>query len=133
MLNATNTSPGVQPLAGTLPPQCGRDVDTLRRFVHALVSQQSPADPVSPPDFREVLLTGATGFIGRFFLCDLLQQDTRFVVHCVVRADGAEHGRSASATPCSRPKSGMNPSNRASRSWSATSASLNSALPSSNS
>ena len=93
MSNATNTSPGVQPLAGTLPPQCRRDVDTLRRFVHMLVSQQSPSDPVSPPDFREVLLTGATGFIGRFFLRDLLQQDTKLVVHCIVRADGAEQGR----------------------------------------
>ena len=93
MSNATNASPGVQPLAGTLPPQCRRDVDTLRRFVHTLVSQQSPSDPVSPPDFREVLLTGATGFIGRFFLCDLLQQHTKLVVHCIVRADGAGHGR----------------------------------------
>ena len=26
----------------------GRDVDSLRRFVHTLVSQQLPADPVSP-------------------------------------------------------------------------------------
>ncbi len=93
MSNAANSSLGVQPLAGTLPSQCKRDVDTLRRFVHTLVSQQSLADPASPPDFREVLLTGATGFIGRFFLCDLLQQDTKLVVHCIVRADGAEHGR----------------------------------------
>lgn len=83
----------VAPLVGTLPPHCQRDVDTLRRFVHTVVSQQSPAGPVSPPDFREVLLTGATGFIGRFFLCDLLQQDTKFVVHCIVRADSVEHGR----------------------------------------
>ena len=83
----------VPPLVGTLPPHCQRDVDTLRRFVRTVVSQQSPADPVSPPDFREVLLTGATGFIGRFFLCDLLQQSTNIVVHCVVRADNVEHGR----------------------------------------
>ena len=83
----------VPPLVGTLPPHCQKDVDTLRRFVRTVVSQQSPADPVSPPDFREVLLTGATGFIGRFFLCDLLQQNTNIVVHCVVRAENVEHGR----------------------------------------
>ena len=83
----------VPPLVGNLPPHCQRDVDTLRRFVHTVVSQQPPADPVPPPEFREVLLTGATGFIGRFFLCDLLQQSTNIVIHCVVRADNVEHGR----------------------------------------
>ena len=83
----------VAPLVGNLPPHCQRDVDTLRRFVHTVVSRQPPADPVPPPEFREVLLTGATGFIGRFFLCDLLLQSTNIVIHCVVRADDVEHGR----------------------------------------
>ena len=82
----------VPPLVGALPPQCRRDVDTLRRFVHGCVSQESPADAVSPADFREVLLTGATGFIGRFFLRDLLEHDSGLVVHCIVQADDAEHG-----------------------------------------
>ena len=82
----------VAPLVGSLPPHCQRDVDTLRRFVHTTISQGSPADPVSPADFREVLLTGATGFIGRFFLRDLLQQNVDLVVHCVIRADNAAHG-----------------------------------------
>ena len=75
-----------------LPPQCQKDVDTLRRFVHETVSREAPADPVSPADFREVLLTGTTGFIGRFFLRDLLRQHVDLVVHCLVRADSAEHG-----------------------------------------
>ena len=83
----------VAPLVGTLPPQCQRDLDALRRFVHAAISQASPATPVSPSDFRDVLLTGATGFMGRFFLCDLLQQKADLVVHCLVRADSAEHGQ----------------------------------------
>ena len=82
----------VAPLKGTLPPQCQRDVDALRRFVHTAVSQESPAAPVSPRDFRAVLLTGATGFIGRFFLSELLRQNADLVVHCLVRANDAEHG-----------------------------------------
>ena len=82
----------VPPLAGALPPQCQRDVNTLRRFIHGCVSQESPAGAVSPADFREVLLTGATGFIGRFFLRDLLQHDSGLVVHCVVQADDVRHG-----------------------------------------
>ena len=84
---------GVAPLAGALPPQCQRDVELLRRFVHATVSAERPGPAVSPDDFRNVLLTGATGFIGRFFLCELLKQRPGLKVHCVVRADGAASGR----------------------------------------
>jgi uncharacterized protein YbjT (DUF2867 family) len=38
-----------------------------------------------------VLLTGATGFLGAFLLRDLLAT-TNWRVHCVVRADDADHG-----------------------------------------
>ena len=82
----------VAPLVGTLPPQCQKDLDTLRRFVHTTISPGVPADPVCAADFREVLLTGATGFVGRFLLRDLLQHKTDLVVHCLVRADNVEHG-----------------------------------------
>ena len=82
----------IAPLAGTLPPQCQKDLDALRRFIHTAVSQGSPGDAVSPADFREVLLTGATGFVGRFVLRDLLRQKADLVVYCLVRADHAEHG-----------------------------------------
>ena len=92
MTEKTVADTAVAPLVGSLPPHCQRDVDTLRRFVHTAVSQESPADPVSPADFREVLLTGVTGFIGRFLLRDLLQQNADLIVHCVIRADHAEHG-----------------------------------------
>ena len=92
MIEKTVTDTAVAPLVGSLPPHCQKDVDTLRRFVHTCISEEAPADPVSPTDFREVLLTGATGFIGRFFLRDLLQQNARLVVHCLVRADSEEHG-----------------------------------------
>ena len=47
---------------------------------------------MSPGDFRRVLLTGATGFIGRFVLCELLRQKPEVAVDCLVRADDAEHG-----------------------------------------
>ena len=80
MAERTADGETVAPLVGTLPPQCQRDVDALRRFVHTTVSQESPAAPVSPRDFRDVLLTGATGFMGRFFLCDLLRQNADLVV-----------------------------------------------------
>ena len=82
----------VAPLVGSLPPHCQRDVDTLRRFVHETISRETPAAAVSPGNFKEVFLTGATGFIGRFFLSDLLRQNPRLVVHCLVRAENAEHG-----------------------------------------
>ena len=92
MIETSVADPAVAPLVGSLPPHCQRDVDTLRRFVHATIIREAPAPAVSPSDFKEVLLTGATGFIGRFFLWDLLQQNTDLVVHCLVRADNAKIG-----------------------------------------
>ena len=82
----------VPSLVGRMPPQCQRDLDSLRSFVHSTIAEESPGEPVSADDFREVLLTGATGFVGRFLLRELLRQDDRLVVHCLVRADGPEHG-----------------------------------------
>ena len=81
----------VPPLDGRLPPQCARDVDSLRRFVHSTIGRKTPAAPVSPRDFKEVLLTGANGFVGRFLLRALLRQNPSLIVHCLVRADGATH------------------------------------------
>ena len=92
MIETSVADPAVAPLVGSLPPHCQRDVDTLRRFIRATISREAPAAAVSPSDFKEVLLTGATGFIGRFCLSDLLLQHANLVVHCVVRADKADHG-----------------------------------------
>lgn len=86
---APETAP---PLAGSLPPQCRRDVDDLQRFIHSAISRESSAEPVSPTDFREVLLTGANGFVGRFILRELLRRNDRLIVHCLIRADSVEHG-----------------------------------------
>lgn len=80
-------------LAGDLPAQCQSDVDTLRRFVHATVSAGPPAPAIPANEIREVLLTGATGFIGRFFLRELLRHRAELRVHCIVRADSVAHGR----------------------------------------
>ena len=82
----------VPPLIGRLPKQCQRDVAELRRVVHAAVSQERPAAPVLPNEFRQVLLTGTTGFVGRFFLRELLRQNDQLFVHCLVRADSVQHG-----------------------------------------
>ena len=82
----------IAPLAGDLPAHCQSDVQTLRRFVHATVSAEPP-DPATPAnEFRNVLLTGATGFIGRFFLSELLRQRAELRVHCIVRAESVVHG-----------------------------------------
>ena len=43
----------------------------------------APGFPRLPP--KDILLTGATGFVGRFLLVQLLQ-DTDATIHCVVRA-----------------------------------------------
>lgn len=79
-------------LTGNLPAQCQSDVETLRRFVHATVSADPPAPAIPANEIREVLLTGATGFIGRFFLRELLRQKAELRVHCIVRADSVAHG-----------------------------------------
>ncbi|MYJ16612.1 MAG: NAD-dependent epimerase/dehydratase family protein, partial [Gemmatimonadetes bacterium] len=92
MTHASATKRPVPPLAGTLPPECQRDLTALRRVVRAALEDASPLDPVSPADFRHVLVTGATGFVGRFLVRDLLAHESELTVHCVVRAESAERG-----------------------------------------
>ena len=82
----------VAPLAGTLPPQCQRDLDNLRAFVRRAIGDGKPAPAVPVTEVNEVLLTGATGFVGRFVLRDLLSMEGDLVVHCLVRATDGEHG-----------------------------------------
>ena len=81
----------VPPLTGTLPPQCGHDLDSLRRFIDQTAGRSRASAAVDPTDFREVLLTGATGFLGRFLLLDLLRRNPNLTVTCIVRADDADH------------------------------------------
>jgi len=92
MAIASATKHPIPPLTGTLPPDCQRDLTTLRRFVRDALTDATPADAVSPADFRNVLVTGATGFMGRFLVRDLLVLDPDLTVHCIVRAETAELG-----------------------------------------
>ena len=81
----------VPPLAGPLPPQCRHDLESLRRFIDETARRSRANAPVVPTDFREVLLTGATGFLGRFLLRDLLRRNPNLTVTCIVRADDSDH------------------------------------------
>ena len=80
-------------LTDMLPPQCRQDFTILRRFTRESITHPPPVDAVSPVAFQEILLTGATGFIGRYLLRDLLQQNSGLVVHCLVRADCTDEGK----------------------------------------
>ena len=82
----------VPPLRGTLPPHCQRDLSSLRGFVRSAVSGGVPDPAVTANQVREVLVTGATGFIGRFLVRDLLAHDSGLIVHCIVRAEDARRG-----------------------------------------
>ena len=79
-------------LRGALPPLCQRDLGTLRRLVRSLLSGRRPEAPAPPSALAEVLVTGATGFVGRFLVRDLLCQDPDRIVHCIVRAESAADG-----------------------------------------
>ncbi len=85
----------VQPekLSGTLPPDCQTDINTLRAFIRDNISTDPIKPAISPTAFKQVFITGATGFIGRFILRDLLTQHKEVQVHCLVRATDATHGK----------------------------------------
>jgi len=96
-IRAVAAAPGtaggaIPPLVGKLPPHCESDLATLRRYVRAAVTNARPAEAASPAEFRRVLVTGATGFIGRFLVQDLLAHDAGLHVHCLVRAETGDEG-----------------------------------------
>ncbi|MFE2038316.1 amino acid adenylation domain-containing protein [Streptomyces scopuliridis] len=76
--------------AGTLSRAPDAEVDFVRET--ALGFSLPPAEtPVPRPgDASDVLLTGASGFVGAFLL-DRLLRDTTARIHCPVRASGAAH------------------------------------------
>ena len=81
-----------EPGAGALPAACQQDLDLLRDTIRALTGGRQ-AGPATPADrLRAVFLTGATGFVGRFVLSELLRQAAGLVVHCLVRAESPERG-----------------------------------------
>ena len=71
---------------------CKRDVALLQAFTRSAMQRQEPASATAVNEFKEVFLTGATGFFGRYFLHEILKQNNQVIVHCLVRADSAEEG-----------------------------------------
>ncbi len=82
----------VPPLEGKLPWQCQEDLEKLNRVVYGTPARENLAQAVPADQLREVLLTGVTGHLGRFFLHELLRQNEKLIVHCLVRAKNARHG-----------------------------------------
>jgi amino acid adenylation domain-containing protein/thioester reductase-like protein len=74
--------------AGHGPPASTPDLRAEATLPDDVCSRLSPATSRDP---REVLLTGATGFLGAYLLDDLLRHTTARV-HCLVRAASPEAG-----------------------------------------
>jgi fatty acid CoA ligase FadD9 len=68
---------------------------TLDKFIDAPTLGAAPALPAPSAEVRTVLLTGATGFLGRYLALELLQQmeavDGRLI--CLVRGESDEDAR----------------------------------------
>ncbi len=68
---------------------------TLDKFIDATTLGAAPALPAPGAEVRTVLLTGATGFLGRYLTLELLQQmeavDGRLI--CLVRGESDEEAR----------------------------------------
>lgn len=75
----------VAPLIGDLPAHCSQDIDFLKSFVQSHLQVQTPVAATASDEFKEVFLTGANGFVGRYFLSELLKKNSRLTVHCLVR------------------------------------------------
>ena len=78
--------------AGEIPVYCKRDIASLRSHIRSSLELNRPADAAAPSEIREVFLTGATGFVGRFFLYELLKKKENLIVHCLVRAGSESEG-----------------------------------------
>lgn len=74
-------------LSGSTIPTVSDDIDSDAFLNCNIFPQQSMSKSVP-----ELLLTGASGFLGTFLLSDLLTQ-TRADVHCLVRASSVEEGK----------------------------------------
>jgi amino acid adenylation domain-containing protein/thioester reductase-like protein/non-ribosomal peptide synthase protein (TIGR01720 family) len=68
---------------------------TLDKFIDAATLAEAPALPGARPEVRTVLLTGATGFLGRYLVLQLLErmQLVSGTLICLVRADSDEDAR----------------------------------------
>jgi thioester reductase-like protein len=68
---------------------------TLDKFLDAATLHSAPTLPGPSPEVRTVLLTGATGFLGRYLVLELLEQAERVdgKLICLVRADSDADAR----------------------------------------
>ena len=73
-----------------LPGPCQEDLELLRNTIRELARGHPGGQPVPADRFGAVFLTGATGFVGRFVLSELLRQNDHMLVHCLVRAGNAK-------------------------------------------
>ncbi|SOX53887.1 non-ribosomal peptide synthase/polyketide synthase, partial [Mycobacterium ahvazicum] len=68
---------------------------TLDKFIDAATLAAAPALPVPSPEVRTVLLTGATGFLGRYLVLEWLKllgpQGGKLI--CLIRAESDDHAR----------------------------------------
>ncbi|CEL93275.1 unnamed protein product [Vitrella brassicaformis CCMP3155] len=77
------------------------DLADLRANLRIDLSMTAPAKP--PRDYTNVLLTGATGIVGRFQLASLLDRNVdgkRLTVHCIVRTKSRNEGLSRIRAAC---------------------------------
>ncbi|HEY6309695.1 MAG TPA: SDR family NAD(P)-dependent oxidoreductase [Streptosporangiaceae bacterium] len=75
-----------------LPEQCQEDLEFLQNTIRALTEGGPGREPTPADRFGAVFLTGATGFVGRFVLGELLRHSDQVVVHCLVRAEDEARG-----------------------------------------
>ncbi|WP_326564306.1 amino acid adenylation domain-containing protein [Micromonospora peucetia] len=87
-MNAVFTAPSVAALAVLADSLDEQQEDIVPTADIALPTEIAPTPPVVPvaSDPREILLTGATGFLGAFLLRELIRSTTARV-HCLVRGD----------------------------------------------
>ena len=79
----------------TFPAQCQEDLDALVGYLHKInVDSLKPLKPVL--QVRKVLLTGASGFLGRCLVEQLIRtyedKSDKIHVYCLIQADNEEHG-----------------------------------------
>jgi amino acid adenylation domain-containing protein/FkbH-like protein/thioester reductase-like protein len=86
-------SPTIQEMAGQIAGSTTEDkfVDLSREAALDGELHWKPYTQSAPA--RNVMLTGGTGFVGRFLLAQLLN-DTEATVYCLVRAESERHGLS---------------------------------------
>jgi len=92
----TDQSPAmkaVPSLSGVLPAHCKMDIASIQSNTLAIAQHNKPADSKCATQFKHILLTGATGLVGRYFLRELLAHKPDLIVYCLIR--GASHAEGA--------------------------------------